>query len=246
MALISLRSSSSLQLIVSSISSKPSYLLPSPIVSVPFTRFKSKRTSVSPTFRPRLAVARGGDTDAVADYRGDIGEILGDVSIFTASGQRVQISDLWDQNDVCMLYRNYLFSHTNFRIFVYDEFLWFMWSISFWIVVFDIHRELLLLCFWGISDAFAGKFNWNPWNNTWIFVLFFFFSKSLMMNFESYINMEVGNLLQRWKRRNRDLKRLVWSWWLLVLELLIRLVFLQLGYASVSMMSLLWSNVFTT
>jgi len=108
MAMISLRSSSSLQLICSWVSpacSKPSSLLPyaisSSIVSIPFTRLKSNRTSVSPTFRPRLAVARAGstgDTDVIADYRDDIGEILGDVSIFTASGQPV-ISDLWDQKD---------------------------------------------------------------------------------------------------------------------------------------------------
>ncbi|CAA7034647.1 unnamed protein product [Microthlaspi erraticum] len=105
MAMISLRSSSSLQLICSSVSSKRSSLLPytfsSSIVSVPFSGLKSNRTSVSPTLRPRVVFARASTetTDAVTDYREDIGEILGDVSIFTASGERVQFSDLWDQND---------------------------------------------------------------------------------------------------------------------------------------------------
>lgn len=79
-------------------------MLPSSsIASVSFTRFKSNHTSVSPVFRARVVSARAatGATDSITDYREDIGEILGDVSIFTASGQRVRFSDLWDQNDVC-------------------------------------------------------------------------------------------------------------------------------------------------
>ncbi|XP_010444603.2 PREDICTED: thioredoxin-like protein AAED1, chloroplastic [Camelina sativa] len=107
MAMLSLRSPSSMPLISSSVShicSKPFFQLPSSsnsIASVPLTKLKSIYTSVLPIFRPRLVSARAatGATDSVIDYREDIGEILGDVSIFTASGQRVQFSDLWDQND---------------------------------------------------------------------------------------------------------------------------------------------------
>ncbi|CAH2043279.1 unnamed protein product [Thlaspi arvense] len=108
MAILSLRSPSSLQLNSSSVSpmcSKPFSRLPSKfsssIVSVPFTGSKSSYTFVSPILRPRMVFARAatGTTDSVTDYREDIGEILGDVSIFTASGQRVQFSDLWDQTD---------------------------------------------------------------------------------------------------------------------------------------------------
>ncbi|XP_010463664.1 PREDICTED: thioredoxin-like protein AAED1, chloroplastic [Camelina sativa] len=105
MAMLSLRSPSSMPLISSSVShrcSKPFSQLPSsPIASVPFTRLKSNYTSVSPIFRHRMFSSRAatGATDSIPDYREDIGEILGDVSIFTASGQRVQFSDLWDQND---------------------------------------------------------------------------------------------------------------------------------------------------
>ncbi|XP_010484433.1 PREDICTED: thioredoxin-like protein AAED1, chloroplastic isoform X2 [Camelina sativa] len=107
MAMLSLRSPSSMPLISSSVShicSKPFFQLPSSsnsIASVPLTKLKSIYTSVLPIFRPRLVSARAatGATDSVIDYREDIGEILGDVSIFTASGQRVQFSDLWEQND---------------------------------------------------------------------------------------------------------------------------------------------------
>lgn len=110
MAILSLRSPRSLPLICSSVSpmcSKPFSQLPSnyssAIASAPFTRLKSNYISVSPIFRHRMGFARAsvGATDSVTDYREDIGEILGDVSIFTASGQPVQFSDLWDQNDVC-------------------------------------------------------------------------------------------------------------------------------------------------
>lgn len=107
MAILSLRSSSSLPLICSTISpmcSKPLSQLPSnfssSIASVPFTKLKSSYSSVSPISRPRMVSARAA-TESITDYREDIGEILGDVSIFTASGQRVQFSDLWDQKDVC-------------------------------------------------------------------------------------------------------------------------------------------------
>ncbi|KAG7539354.1 Peroxiredoxin-like 2A/B/C [Arabidopsis suecica] len=105
MAILSLRSSSSLPLICSTISpmcSKPLSQLPSnfssSIASVPFTKLKSSYSSVSPISRPRMVSARAA-TESITDYREDIGEILGDVSIFTASGQRVQFSDLWDQKD---------------------------------------------------------------------------------------------------------------------------------------------------
>ncbi|CAH2043761.1 unnamed protein product, partial [Thlaspi arvense] len=50
------------------------------------------QNSVSPIFRPRVVFARElppEPTDSVTDYREDIG----DVSIFTASGQRVRFSD---------------------------------------------------------------------------------------------------------------------------------------------------------
>ncbi|XP_006280916.2 thioredoxin-like protein AAED1, chloroplastic [Capsella rubella] len=103
MAILSLRSPSSLPLIssssVSHICSKPFSQLPSSSIAyVPSTRLKSNHSSVSPILRPRVVSARAA-ADSVIDYREDIGEILGDVSIFTASGQPVQFSDLWDQND---------------------------------------------------------------------------------------------------------------------------------------------------
>lgn len=59
--------------------------------------------SNSPISRPRVVLARAASTgvaDLVTEYREDIGEILGDVSIFTASGQPVKFSNLLDQNDV--------------------------------------------------------------------------------------------------------------------------------------------------
>lgn len=40
---------------------------------------------------------------AVSEFNPIIGDILGDVSIFTASGQLVKFKDLWDQNEVRML-----------------------------------------------------------------------------------------------------------------------------------------------
>ncbi|ESQ31266.1 hypothetical protein EUTSA_v10004770mg [Eutrema salsugineum] len=108
MAILSLRSPSSLQLVCSSVSpmrSKPLFQLPSnfssSIASVPSTRLKSNNTCVSPIFRDGLVFANAatGAAGSVTEYREDIGEILGDVSIFTASGQRVQFTDLWDQKD---------------------------------------------------------------------------------------------------------------------------------------------------
>lgn len=157
MAILSVRTPSSIQLLRSSVSpicSKPLFRslsnFSSSIVSAPFARLKSN----SPISRPRVVLARAstGVADPVADYREDIGEILGDVSIFTASGQPVKFSNLLDQNDVC-IFANYLLSKkTNLR-HAYNEFLWFSF---FW-----IRREFLLLCFWGISDAFAGKLDLN-------------------------------------------------------------------------------------
>ncbi|KAG2316910.1 hypothetical protein Bca4012_067810 [Brassica carinata] len=105
MAIHSVRAPSSIQLLRSSVSplySKPlfqsSSSFSSSIVSAPFTRLKSN----SPISRPRVVLVRAASTgvaDPVAEYREDIGEILGDVSIFTASGQPVKFSDLLDQND---------------------------------------------------------------------------------------------------------------------------------------------------
>lgn len=47
----------------------------------------------------RHVVARA----AVSDIGPSIGEILGDVSIFTAAGEPVLFKDLWDQNEVKIL-----------------------------------------------------------------------------------------------------------------------------------------------
>ncbi|VVB18170.1 unnamed protein product [Arabis nemorensis] len=105
MAILSLRSPISLPIISSSVStlrSKPISNLPlSSLASVSFTRLESNYASVSPIIRPRMVSSRAtaGATHPVTDYREDIGDILGEVSIFTASGQRVNFSDLWDQND---------------------------------------------------------------------------------------------------------------------------------------------------
>ncbi|CAF1716941.1 unnamed protein product [Brassica oleracea] len=100
MAILSVRTPSSIQLLRSSVSpicSKPlfrsSSSFSSSIVSAPFARLKSN-SSIS---RPLVVLARA--STGVADYREDIGEILGDVSIFTASGQPVKFSNLLDQND---------------------------------------------------------------------------------------------------------------------------------------------------
>ncbi|KAL1196455.1 Thioredoxin-like protein AAED1 [Cardamine amara subsp. amara] len=103
-SILSLRSPSSLPLISSTISNplfQSQSKFSSSFTSVPFTKLKSNYTRISPMFRPRVIFARAatGATESVTDYREDIGEILGDVSIFTASGERVQFSDLWDQND---------------------------------------------------------------------------------------------------------------------------------------------------
>ncbi|KAF8101498.1 hypothetical protein N665_0205s0088 [Sinapis alba] len=105
MAILSVRTPSSIQLLRSSVSpmcSKPlfqssSSSFSSSIVSSPFTRLKSN----SPISRPRAVLARAstGVADPVTEYREDIGVILGDVSIFTASGQPVKFSNLLDQND---------------------------------------------------------------------------------------------------------------------------------------------------
>ncbi|CAN8264198.1 unnamed protein product [Cochlearia groenlandica] len=103
MAIVSLRSTSSLQLISSSISpmcSKPFYKSASSSFS--FTRLKPNHMSVSSIFGPRVVSSRGSTEaaiESVTDYREDIGEILGDVPIYTAAGQPLQFSDLWDQKD---------------------------------------------------------------------------------------------------------------------------------------------------
>lgn len=143
MAILSVRTPSSIQLLRSSVSpifSKPlfqsSSSFSSSIVSAPFARLLK---SNSPISRPRVVLARAstGVADPVADYREDIGEILGDVSIFTASGQPVKFSDLLDQNDVCIC-ANYLLSKkTNLRMHITS-------SCDFH---FLIRREFLLLCF---------------------------------------------------------------------------------------------------
>lgn len=142
MAILSVRTPSSIQLLRSSVSpifSKPlfqsSSSFSSSIVSSPSTRLKSN----SPISRPRVVLARAstGVAEPVADYKEDIGEILGDVSIFTASGQPVKFSDLLDQNDVCIC-ANYLLSKkTNLRMHITS-------SCDFH---FLIRREFLLLCF---------------------------------------------------------------------------------------------------
>ncbi|CAI9111235.1 OLC1v1011411C3 [Oldenlandia corymbosa var. corymbosa] len=45
--------------------------------------------------RPYFAV----QASSVSGFDGNIGDLLGDVSIFTASGQAVKFQDLWDQNE---------------------------------------------------------------------------------------------------------------------------------------------------
>ncbi|KAF2539057.1 hypothetical protein F2Q68_00019070 [Brassica cretica] len=105
MAILSVRTPSSIQLLRSSVSpifSKPLFQSSSSfssfIVSAPFARLLKSNSSIS---RPLVVLARAstGVANPVTDYREDIGEILGDVSIFTASGQPVKFSNLLDQND---------------------------------------------------------------------------------------------------------------------------------------------------
>lgn len=47
----------------------------------------------------RLVVSRATSTSNL-DFSPSIGEVLGDVGVFTAAGDSVQFKDLWDQNEV--------------------------------------------------------------------------------------------------------------------------------------------------
>ncbi|KAH0995925.1 hypothetical protein GBA52_019789 [Prunus armeniaca] len=47
----------------------------------------------------RLVVSRASTNTSALDFSPSIGEVLGDVSIFTATGDSVQFKDLWDLNE---------------------------------------------------------------------------------------------------------------------------------------------------
>ncbi|BBH05874.1 Thioredoxin superfamily protein [Prunus dulcis] len=47
----------------------------------------------------RLVVSRASTNASALDFSPSIGEVLGDVSIFTAAGDSVQFKDLWDLNE---------------------------------------------------------------------------------------------------------------------------------------------------
>lgn len=172
MAILSVRTPSSIQLLRSSVSpicSKPLFRslsnFSSSIVSAPFARLKSN----SPISRPRVVLARAstGVADPVADYREDIGEILGDVSIFTASGQPVKFSNLLDQNDVC-IFGNYLLSKkTNLR-HAYNEFLWFLNTQGVSAVV--LLRHFGCVCWYAGLNTFKGTLA-TSFSNHWWWIL---------------------------------------------------------------------------
>nr|XP_011466310.1 PREDICTED: thioredoxin-like protein AAED1, chloroplastic isoform X3 [Fragaria vesca subsp. vesca] len=53
----------------------------------------------TPRFSARRHVVSRATATSASDFSPDIGEILGDVSIYTAAGDSVQFKDLWDQNE---------------------------------------------------------------------------------------------------------------------------------------------------
>ena len=56
----------------------------------------SLKSTEAPNIRHSLLVR----ASSTSDFNPDIGEILGEVSVFTASGESVLFKDLWDQKEV--------------------------------------------------------------------------------------------------------------------------------------------------
>lgn len=72
------------------------FLHPFPSSAIPLTATTPKRIS---SFVPKAAAS-------TAAFAQDIGDVLADVSIFTATGQSVKFEDLWDQNEVLLFHNS--------------------------------------------------------------------------------------------------------------------------------------------
>ncbi|XP_010559294.1 PREDICTED: prostamide/prostaglandin F synthase [Tarenaya hassleriana] len=69
----------------------------SSITPVSFPRLEFRHAPLTASGRPRIVA--GASPGAVDGFGEDIGQAVGGVAIFTASGERVLFRDLWDQNN---------------------------------------------------------------------------------------------------------------------------------------------------
>lgn len=122
----------------------PSYLS----VQSQFSPLAPIKTPAHPVFsihgpKPACQISRqrGGVVPkaTVSDYSSTIGDILGEVTIFTASGEPVKFEDLWDQNEVKISFQN----------------------LCLWLVFVGI----ILITVWGLSFSWNA---WKPRRPFWV------------------------------------------------------------------------------